>query len=50
LAAVLRGKHSIKGRQVVAAASGGNVNRETFSQALATDISYPDQTEARYEQ
>jgi hypothetical protein len=35
LAAVLSGKYAIKGRKVAVAASGGNVNRETFSQALA---------------
>jgi threonine dehydratase len=35
LAAVLSGKYAIKGRTVAVVASGGNVDRETFSQALA---------------
>jgi threonine dehydratase len=35
LAAVLSGKYPIKGKTVAVVASGGNVDRETFSQALA---------------
>jgi threonine dehydratase len=35
LAAVLSGKYAITGRTVAVVASGGNVDRETFSQALA---------------
>jgi threonine dehydratase len=35
LAAVLSGKYAIKGKTVAVVASGGNVDRETFSQALA---------------
>jgi threonine dehydratase len=35
LAAVLSGKYAIKGRTVAVVASGGNVDRETFAQALA---------------
>jgi hypothetical protein len=31
LEAVLSGKYAIKGRKVAVAASGGNVNRKTFS-------------------
>jgi len=32
---VLSGKYPIKGRTVAVVASGGNVDRETFSRALA---------------
>jgi threonine dehydratase len=35
LAAVLSGKYPLKGKTVAVVASGGNVDRETFSQALA---------------
>jgi threonine dehydratase len=35
LAAVLSGKYAIKGKTVAVVASGGNVDRETFVQALA---------------
>jgi threonine dehydratase len=44
LAAVLSGKYAIEGRTVAVVASGGNVNRETFSQALGRHSRHRDHT------